>query len=207
MFKKTLTAAIALLVSAQIATAETRVVVDNAPTPEQYAEMLGIDIAPEPKAMPKLRMRGIKMHDTSSSLSKLRADVTASATARPVAPVSYDRQPATPVTIAAPVKFQLDSVAIPDSFKLHLDNLAVVLNTPDAQSKVLVITGHTDSQGAETYNLDLSTRRAMQVRQYLSQKGVAPTQLIAVGKGEFDLISGQERNHAINRRVEFRVAG
>lgn len=188
MFKRTLTAALALIASAHVASAETRIIVDSAPSPAEFAHMLGIEMEPERRP----RTRGIQMHGAAPTT-----------TAQPtmVAP------PPPKMTVAAPVNFQLDSVAIPASFQSHLDNLAVVLRAPGADDKVLFITGHTDSQGEDAYNLDLSTRRAIAVRQYLTQRGVDPIKLIAIGKGEYELISGQERNHAINRRVEFRVAG
>ena len=188
MFKQIITAALATLAVSMTANAQERIIVDSAPSPSEYAEMFGIDLE-QPK--PRLRTRGIQMIQTAPTQSPAPAPA-------PAAP---------PVTVAAPVNFQLDSASIPVSFKAHLDSLAVVLKAPAAQGKVLQISGHTDSQGDTTYNLDLSTRRAASVRQYLTQQGVNPAQLVSFGKGEYELIPGQESNHAVNRRVEFRVTG
>ncbi|MEO1324407.1 MAG: OmpA family protein [Pseudomonadota bacterium] len=189
MFKRTITAAIALIASAQAVCAETRVIVESAPSPAEFAHMLGIEL----ETRPQLRTRGIKMHgEGAAPVHKAEA-----------VPIDTPRN----VTVAAPVNFHLDSVAIPSSFQTHLDNLAVVLRAPGADSKVLFITGHTDSQGSDHYNLDLSSRRAVAVREYLAHRGVDPMKLIAIGKGEHELIAGQEGNHSVNRRVEFRVAG
>lgn len=186
MFKQIITAALATLAVSMSANAQERIIVDSAPSPSEYAEMFGIDLE---EAKPRLRTRGIQMIQTAPTQSPAPA---------PAAP---------PVTVAAPVNFQLDSANIPVSFKAHLDSLAVVLKAPAAQGKVLLISGHTDSQGETTYNLDLSTRRAASVRHYLTQQGVNPAQLVSFGKGEYELIPGQESNHAVNRRVEFRVTG
>lgn len=57
----------------------------------------------------------------------------------------------------------------------------------DAQSKgdiKVVVTGHTDHKGSDTYNLALSQLRANTVRSYLVRKGVDSSSLIAVGAGE-----------------------
>ncbi len=187
MFKQVITAAIATFAFTMSAHAQERIIVDSAPSPSEYAEMFGIELEPKPR----LRTRGIQMLQPTPAQTPTPAPA-------PAAP---------PVTVAAPVNFQLDSANIPVSFKAHLDSLAVVLKAPAAQGKVLLISGHTDSQGGATYNLDLSTRRAASVRQYLTQQGVNPAQLVSFGKGEYELIPGQESNHAVNRRVEFRVTG
>lgn len=84
----------------------------------------------------------------------------------------------------------------------HLGKLAAFLNQyPD---RSVVIEGHTDSVGAETYNLDLSQRRADTVRSYLMTQGIAAHRLAASGFGEGrptasnDSAGGRQQN----RRVE-----
>ena len=68
---------------------------------------------------------------------------------------------------------------------------------------VLVI-GHTDSQGSEMYNLQLSIARAETVAESLRRRGVALERLSADGLGEADpLVSNaSESGRARNRRVE-----
>ena len=236
MFKRALTAATALFMVAQAATAETRVVVDSVPTPEEFAHILGIDMPAKPKTT--LRMRGIKMHAEPQANQDVEAQIqkkwqTAEVNTAPAAPKpasTYETQATSASTVAstyslppqtntsttltsdarivaAPVNFELDSSEIPASFEQYLNNLAVVLRAPDAQDRVLVIAGHTDSLGAEDYNLGLSTRRANAVETYLMSRGVRRDQLISVGRGETQLLKGREGDHAVNRRVEFRIAG
>ena len=67
--------------------------------------------------------------------------------------------------------------------------------------------GHTDSSGADAYNLDLSRRRAESVLNYLVAQGVSGTQLEARGFGESEPIAdnGTSEGRADNRRVVMRV--
>ncbi|MEQ9506908.1 MAG: OmpA family protein [Hyphomonas sp.] len=72
---------------------------------------------------------------------------------------------------------------------------------------VIEIGGHTDSRGADGFNLELSQGRADAVRAYLVSKGVAPDSLLSVGYGEtqpLDTGSTAEA-YARNRRTEFKV--
>ena len=47
-----------------------------------------------------------------------------------------------------------------------------------------MVEGHTDSVGADAYNMSLSDRRAKAVFDYLSSRGVDPARMSSVGKGE-----------------------
>jgi outer membrane protein OmpA-like peptidoglycan-associated protein len=61
------------------------------------------------------------------------------------------------------------------------------------------VEGHTDIQGSETYNHQLSERRAQAVTDVLVQQGVAQSRIRTVGYGETQPVSS---DHAANRRVE-----
>lgn len=67
--------------------------------------------------------------------------------------------------------------------------------------------GHTDSVGADKYNLNLSEKRAQSVREYLIAQGVGEQQLTAKGYGEAEPIADNktEEGRAQNRRVVMRV--
>ncbi|MFO0746437.1 MAG: OmpA family protein [Myxococcota bacterium] len=71
----------------------------------------------------------------------------------------------------------------------------------------LSIEGHTDSEGPEDANLDLSTRRAASVRQYLIDHGIAAERLLSTGWGESRPLKPNTTpaGRAANRRVEFKV--
>ncbi len=70
----------------------------------------------------------------------------------------------------------------------------------------LEIGGHTDSQAGDSYNLDLSKRRAQSVVKWLTDKGIAPARLAAEGFGETRPVADNETaaGRALNRRVEIR---
>lgn len=70
------------------------------------------------------------------------------------------------------------------------------------------IEGHTSSEGDSAYNLRLSGQRAQAVVEALVQRGIARTQLVAVGAGETRPIApnDDETGRAINRRVEVHCA-
>ncbi len=88
------------------------------------------------------------------------------------------------------------------SFSL-LDQVAgALVQTPDILQ--LEVQGHTDSQGGEGANLDLSQRRAQSVVNYLTRQGVEGGRLTAVGYGESQPIESNEtaEGRAANRRVE-----
>lgn len=68
------------------------------------------------------------------------------------------------------------------------------------------IVGHTDSDGEDASNLDLSKRRAVSVQQELSKSfGINPSRIETEGRGESQPIAPNDNpsNKALNRRVEF----
>jgi outer membrane protein OmpA-like peptidoglycan-associated protein len=75
--------------------------------------------------------------------------------------------------------------------------------------KVIEIAGHTDDVGSLSYNLELSRRRAIRVREYLIQQGCSPDLLLARGYGKQKPIvpSKDEQSRARNRRVELALPG
>lgn len=65
--------------------------------------------------------------------------------------------------------------------------------------------GHTDSQGSDTHNLDLSDRRAKAVKDYLIQNGIVANRLESKGFGETKPVDTNDtpQGRANNRRTEF----
>lgn len=71
---------------------------------------------------------------------------------------------------------------------------------------------HTDSRGADVYNLDLSQRRARSVVNYLVSRGIARDRMVAKGYGESKLLNKcsngvkcSAAEHQANRRTEFTI--
>ena len=63
----------------------------------------------------------------------------------------------------------------------------------------IIISGHTDAVGSETYNLQLSLARATTIQQILIEKGVAQSRTQLVGRGEKD---GEGLSDPARRRVD-----
>ncbi|MDP2342537.1 MAG: OmpA family protein [Deltaproteobacteria bacterium] len=89
------------------------------------------------------------------------------------------------------------------SFPL-LDQVATVMRNHPEMTKARV-EGHTDSDGSDETNLDLSDRRAKAVKRYLVGKGIEADRLQAVGYGERREVvpNTSKSNKEKNRRVEF----
>ena len=94
-------------------------------------------------------------------------------------------------------------VVKPESYGT-LKGIADILNeVPDVKVKIV---GHTDSDGADAANLDLSKRRAASVKNELVKAfNVKGDRLITDGMGESQPVAPNDTpaNKAMNRRVEF----
>ena len=68
----------------------------------------------------------------------------------------------------------------------------------------ILVKGHTDDQGEESYNKVLSERRASQVVYELRQLGIDSQKLSSVGRGEYEPLEEGDSDEvrAKNRRVE-----
>ncbi|MGV3590924.1 MAG: OmpA family protein [Gammaproteobacteria bacterium] len=103
------------------------------------------------------------------------------------------------------VTFNTNEFAIRNEFYPVLDSVAQVLYKYTDTN--LVVTGHTDSTGSADYNYNLSNRRATSVSNYLAQRGVNQSRLIAQGVGPDQPIASNasEAGRAQNRRVELQI--
>ncbi len=112
----------------------------------------------------------------------------------------------TRILIGETIYFEFDTDVIrPVSMPL-LDQVAQVIGTLDPQLRIR-IEGHTDDLGGETYNVDLSFRRARAVVEYLASRGVARDRLEYRGYGPQHPVAPNDtpQGRALNRRVEFTI--
>lgn len=109
------------------------------------------------------------------------------------------------VTFDSGLLFDFDSDQLRAESKKNLDNLASSLSN-FGDSKLLLV-GHTDSQGTDAYNQDLSRRRAASVASYLESRGVSGARVEVAGRGETEPIASNdtELGRAQNRRVEVAI--
>lgn len=104
------------------------------------------------------------------------------------------------------VNFAFDSADLTSEAKKNLDAVAeVFIEFPDTE---LMIEGHTDSVGDDTYNMKLSKRRADAVVAYLKSRGVAGNRfkVEAFGETRPRFENDTKEGQAKNRRVEIGVA-
>jgi outer membrane protein OmpA-like peptidoglycan-associated protein len=104
--------------------------------------------------------------------------------------------------VLAGVQFDNDKATLrPESFAI-LDK--TVEGLKDWGNAKIVVEGHTDSNGSDKHNMDLSQRRAETVRDYLISKGIAADRLTAKGYGESKPIADNRtaEGRAENRRVD-----
>ena len=90
-------------------------------------------------------------------------------------------------SIARPIEipnifFDFNKADLRPESMVSLDNLIEILN--DNSNITIELGAHTDALGSETYNLDLSQRRAQSVVDYLIEKGIARDRLTAKGYGK-----------------------
>lgn len=100
------------------------------------------------------------------------------------------------------ITFETASANLYPDFHRVLNGVAVVLNKYN--KTLLNIDGHTDSVGADSYNLQLSNQRALSVYNYLANQGVLTTRMRANGYGESRPVASNSTaaGRAANRRVE-----
>lgn len=106
------------------------------------------------------------------------------------------------VTFDSGLLFAYDSDAIQGAARTNLSNLAESLRK--YQDTDVLIVGHTDATGSDTYNQGLSERRANAAANFLASNGVTRARVRTAGRGESEPIESNESSdgRALNRRVE-----
>jgi OOP family OmpA-OmpF porin len=126
---------------------------------------------------------------------------------------NQDRCPGTPdgaevdingCWILGNINFDSGKTDVKPQYQYYLDGIAGVLNVNPEISVDII--GHTDSDGSDASNQTLSDGRAMAVKSYLIQSGVAPNRLNAYGMGETQPIADNSSaaGKAMNRRIEMK---
>jgi outer membrane protein OmpA-like peptidoglycan-associated protein len=106
------------------------------------------------------------------------------------------------ITLSGSVLFASNQATLLPEARTRLDQVADVLLT--TRERNITVEGHTDSQGSDSHNMDLSQRRADAVRSYLIQRGYEADRIKAHGLGEGQPIADNAsvEGRANNRRVE-----
>jgi outer membrane protein OmpA-like peptidoglycan-associated protein len=100
------------------------------------------------------------------------------------------------------INFDTNQAIIKPESSNIIDQIIDLLKTQSGLQ--LSIEGHTDSQGTAVNNKTLSLNRAKAVIQAVSQGGINPTRMSAVGWGQEKPVADNrtEEGRAKNRRVE-----
>lgn len=154
-------------------------------------------------ALASLRLRGVKILKGAEAVAAQKAQ-DQSAVSPSVKPASaFVEMPVVPEKqISFRLRFQQDSTELADEQSLQmLANIAEAMRSvPDSH---FLLEGHTCDLGDEDYNLRLSERRALKVRDLLVDAGIEARRLLSVGQGEKvkAVANDSEENRALNRRV------
>lgn len=91
-----------------------------------------------------------------------------------------------------------------------LDNIVDFMN--DNPNVKVELSAHTDAVGKDSFNMDLSQRRAERCKDYLVKKGIKSSRIVPKGYGETKILNGcvkwnqcSEEENEVNRRVEIKV--
>ena len=119
------------------------------------------------------------------------------------------------ITIGAEKLFAFDKANLQKEGKAALDEAAAKIKA-NPEVKAVIVTGHTDRLGSDSYNQKLSERRAKQVTDYLVAQGVDRSTITSSGKGETEPVAQCEGTKktkklisclAPNRRVTIQGEG
>ncbi|MFV0390360.1 MAG: OmpA family protein [Paludibacteraceae bacterium] len=138
-----------------------------------------------------------QLQDVQNRLSKLEQDVK-----------NLENMPKG-TTVSASfenIEFDFDSDVIKEESKSTLNQVISILKENDTWSTIRIM-GHTDNTGSDSYNQNLSERRAASVAKYLTENGIATSKISSEGFGESRPIATNDtaEGRQDNRRVEFEI--
>ncbi|MCX6306347.1 MAG: OmpA family protein [Bacteroidetes bacterium] len=135
------------------------------------------------------------------------------------------------VVNGTPVKSLSDTLEINKSYRLEnifydfdkwdiradaIPSLDKLVSIMEDYPITIELGSHTDCRGSESYNMDLSQKRAESAVQYIISRGISPSRILARGYGKTKLLNRcdcaagngcSEPEHQFNRRTEFMVTG
>jgi outer membrane protein OmpA-like peptidoglycan-associated protein len=109
------------------------------------------------------------------------------------------------VTFASGLLYDFDSDVIRSDAAVNLRNLAASLRQYP-NTRVLIV-GHTDDVGSDSYNQALSQRRADAALRFLGGEGIVASRIAATGRGESEPIASNstDSGRQANRRIEVAI--
>ncbi|MBX9648986.1 MAG: OmpA family protein [Xanthobacteraceae bacterium] len=110
---------------------------------------------------------------------------------------------ATKPKIDLEIHFDYNSADIAKDSVSSVQELGKALSNASLKGSTFVVAGHTDATGGESYNQDLSERRADTIKKYLTDKyGIVGANLVTVGYGKTKPKDPNAPLDPVNRRVQ-----
>ncbi|MET0678289.1 MAG: OmpA family protein [Bradyrhizobium sp.] len=101
------------------------------------------------------------------------------------------------------IQFDYNSADISQNSVSAVQELGKALSDASLKGSTFVVAGHTDAVGSESYNQDLSERRADTIKKYLTEKyGITGGNLVSVGYGKTKPKDPSAPMDPTNRRVQ-----
>jgi len=181
---------VGLIVTATVMAEDVKMFSDRTPSAEEMGELL---FSKQPDATPaNVKMRSISFGKSKSTPKEL--------------PELAGKNQATAI-VGLPIKFAYNSAEVMEESKPFLNEIGKMLALPEYSGEKLIIEGHTDAAGSESYNKQLSEKRAQAVKDYLKEQfNVPANRLLVTGVGESQALPNSSPYSALNRRVQFRKA-
>jgi len=114
------------------------------------------------------------------------------------------------VVISENIYFNVNDIKILSEAEIVLNKVCEIMKMNP--SIKIEVSSHTDSQGSDEYNMNLSKKRAKSAVDFMTGRGVEVARLTGIGYGESRLINEcgngikcAEEDHAKNRRIDFKV--
>lgn len=106
------------------------------------------------------------------------------------------------INVSSEISFDVNKASIKSDFRDSLTKVANVISEYDKTA--IHVIGHTDSTGSNSYNQQLSEKRAGSVARYLSRNGIQRDRMRMAGRGEERPVANNKSSsgRSENRRVE-----
>ncbi|MDN4986603.1 OmpA family protein [Bradyrhizobium arachidis] len=150
---------------------------------------IGPQADPVPNAAETKLIQSVRGRATRSLSSTEREEIATAAKDKP--------------NIDLEITFDYNSADISAKSLPSVQALGRALTNPDLKGSTFVVAGHTDAAGGESYNQELSERRADSIKRYLVEKySIAAADLVTVGYGKSKLKDPSQPMAEVNRRVQ-----
>jgi outer membrane protein OmpA-like peptidoglycan-associated protein len=176
-------------------TAKPKVLDDSQVTEKTLVDAL----APTPEDLAAIRTRSLRVGPAAAGTAGAQAGTQAGAAGAQVATPDV-APPRKDVSLL--VTFVTNSAALTQRAQQLLDVVGRALRSEQLAGLDFTVEGHADPRGNARSNLALSQSRAESVRRYLvANHGIADARLVAVGKGDTELLNRSVPAAPENRRV------